>query len=110
MKALFSKSLILYALGILIIEAITGAILSQTVDNLFVLISVLLIEYIILLLILLHVFDKYIKPIKKATKTVDQLVQGNYRARIQHPGSGSIGILSNKIESFAGSLSEQSIN
>ncbi|HLR68436.1 two-component system histidine kinase PnpS [Virgibacillus alimentarius] len=110
MKALFSKSLILYALGILIIEAITGAILSQTVDNLFVLISVLLIEYIILLLILLHVFDKYIKPIKKATKTVDQLVQGNYRARIHHPVNGSIGILSNKINSLARSLSELSIH
>src|SRR5690625_5753120 len=83
MIVLFSKSLLSYAIGILFIVAITGGILSPIVDNFFVLISVLVIEYIIFIIILLHFFDKYIKPIKKASRTVDQLVQGNYQARVR---------------------------
>lgn len=110
MKVLFSKSLFSYAIGILLIVVITGGILSQTVDNLFVLIFVLLIEYIILIVGLLHVFDKYIKPIKKASRTVEQLVQGNYRARMHHPANGNIGDLSEKINILARNLSELSIN
>lgn len=110
MKALFSKSLFSYAIGILLIVAITGAILSPIVDNFWVLISVLVIEYIIFIIILLHFFDKYIKPIKKASRTVDQLVQGNYRARVRHPATGSIGALSTKINALARNLSELSMH
>src|SRR5699024_962671 len=106
MKALFSKSLFSYAIGILFIVAITGGILSPIVDNFFVLISVLVIDYIILL----HFFDKYIKPIKKASRTVDQLVQGNYRARVRHPATGSIGALSTKINALARNLSDLSMH
>src|SRR5690625_2628736 len=107
MKALFSKSLFSYAIGILFIVAITGGILSPIVDNFFVLISVLVIEYIIFIIILLHFFDKYIKPIKKASRTVDQLVQGNYQARVRHPATGSIGALSTKINALARNLSDR---
>src|SRR5690625_4543071 len=110
MKALFSKSLFSYAIGILFIVAITGGILSPIVDNFFVLISVLVIEYIIFIIILLHFFDKYIKPIKKASRTVDQLVQGNYRARVRHSATGSIGVLSTKINALARNLSELSMH
>src|SRR5690625_5274959 len=110
MKALFSKSLFSYAIGILFIVAITGGILSPIVDNFFVLISVLVIEYIIFIIILLHFFDKYIKPIKKASRTVDQLVQGNYRARVRHPATGSIGALSTKINALARNLSDLSMH
>src|SRR5690625_7067517 len=107
MKALFSKSLFSYAIGILFIVAITGGILSPIVDNFFVLISVLVIEYIIFIIILLHFFDKYIKPIKKASRTVDQLVQGNYQARVRHPATGSIGALSTKINALARNLRDR---
>lgn len=110
MKALFSKSLFSYAIGILFIVAITGGILSPIVDNFFVLISVLVIEYIIFIIILLHFFDKYIKPIKKASRTVDQLVQGNYQARVRHPATGSIGALSTKINALARNLSDLSMH
>src|SRR5690625_6115247 len=100
MIVLFSKSLLSYAIGILFIVAITGGILSPIVDNFFVLISVLVIEYIIFIIILLHFFDKYIKPIKKASRTIDQLVQGNYQARLSHPATGSIGGLSTTINAL----------
>src|SRR5690625_3551017 len=110
MKALFSKSLFSYAIGILFIVAITGGILSPIVDNIFVLVSVLVIEYIVFIIILLHFFDKYMKPIKKASRTVDQLVQGNYRARVRHSATGSIGALSTKINALARNLSEVSMH
>jgi two-component system phosphate regulon sensor histidine kinase PhoR len=110
MKRLFSKSLLTYSGGILLLVAATGAVISLSNENIFVLLSVLLIEYIILLIVGLHVFDKYIKPVEKASRTVDQLVEGNYSARIRLPATGGIGELSNKINALARNLSELTIN
>ncbi|MFD2046295.1 two-component system histidine kinase PnpS [Ornithinibacillus salinisoli] len=110
MKALFKRPINYYALGITLLVAITGLVLFQVIDNYIVLISVLLTEYIILIMILLHVYDTYIKPIQKATKTMDQLVKGNFRARMHHPITGSIGALSTKINALARNLSELSIH
>lgn len=110
MKELFTKSLFKYVISIFILVAISGAILSLLVTDYVILIAVLLIEYFILILILLHLFDKYIKPIEKAVDTVTELAEGNYNARVHHPSNGSIGILSNKINSLARNLSELTIN
>ncbi|WP_163970215.1 two-component system histidine kinase PnpS [Oceanobacillus halotolerans] len=110
MKKLFSRALFSYVLGIFVLLIVSGVILNQVVSNYVVLIAVLLTVYIVLLLMLLHVFDKYIKPIKKATKTVGKLVEGNYRARMHHPSYGSIGELSSRINQLARNLSELSIH
>lgn len=110
MKELFTKSLFKYVISIFILVAITGVILGLFVTDYVLLIAVLLIEYFILILILLHLFDKYIKPIEKAVDTVTELAEGNYNARVHHPSNGSIGILSNKINSLARNLSELTIN
>lgn len=110
MRVFFTRSLIPYLIGVLIVLIITGGVLSQFLDNYLVLISVLVIEYIILVLMLLHVFDKYIKPIDKAIHTIDHLVKGNYRARIHHASNGRIGELSRKINALARNLSELSIH
>src|SRR5690606_39031315 len=83
---------------------------SQFTDNLIVVIIVLLTEFIILMMMLHYVFDKYVKPIKKATDTLDELVRGNFRARMHHPVSGSMASLLMKINKLARSLSELSIN
>lgn len=110
MKTLFKKSLLTYVIGVFFLVAIVGAILSLIVTNYVVLIAVLLIMYIIFTLILLQLFDKYIKPIEKTTKVVSELVEGNYRARIHHPSNGSIGVLSNKINTLARNLSKLSVH
>lgn len=110
MRVLFTRSLIPYLIGILIVLAVTGGVLSQFLDNYLVLISVLVIQYIIFVLMLLHVFDKYIKPIDKAILTVNHLVKGNYRARIHLASTGSVGELSRKINALARNLSELSIH
>lgn len=110
MKVLFTRSLFPYLIGDLVIVIITGAILSQVVDNKIVLISVLLIQFIVLTLLLLHLFERYIKPIENAAETVSKLVKGNYRARIHQSGNGSVGVLSNRINALARNLSELSIH
>lgn len=110
MKESFSKLKFAYAFGILIILIIVGAILSLIAEDYIILISVLGILYILLLIILLNAFHKYIKPIQVASKTMGELLKGNYRARVHHPFNGSIGDLSRQINVLARNLSELSIN
>src|SRR5699024_8830651 len=109
MKNLLSKKVIRYLLLLFLILAITGAILFQIVTNIYVLLAVLVIEYIVLVLILFYFLDKYVKPIEKASQTMDKLLKGNYHARIHQQMSGSIGELSTKINSLARNLSELTI-
>src|SRR5690625_966038 len=106
MKNILSKKIIGYSLLIFLILTITGAILFQVVTNIYVLLAVLVIEFIVLVLILFHFFDKYVKPIEKASETMDKLLKGNYHARIHHQMSGSVGELNKKINSLARNLSE----
>ncbi|MFB4166693.1 two-component system histidine kinase PnpS [Virgibacillus sp. JSM 102003] len=109
MKVIFSRPLFAYIMVLLILVFVSGAVLSQLTNEYIILGSILTVEYIILLLIMLHVYDKYMKPIKKASNTIDELVKGNYRARIHHTSSGSAAELSNKINILARNLSEFSI-
>lgn len=110
MKSVFNKAIIAYVIGILILVSGAGGILSLVVTNYIVLISILMITYIILILMMLQIFHKYIKPIEKTSRIVEELVEGNYRARIHHPANGSIGLLSGKINKLARNLSELSVH
>jgi len=110
MKVLFRRPLITYVIGLLAILIIIGSILSQFVSNIYTLISVLVIQFIIFVLVLLHVYDKYVKPIEKSIDTINHLVKGNYRARMHHPTNGISGELSRKVNALARSLSELSIH
>lgn len=109
MRALFSKPVLSYMIGLFILVGLTGGILSLVIDDYIILITVLMIQFIVLIIFVMHIFDKYVRPIQKSIKTVDELVKGNYRARIHHPFNGSIGELSNKINTLARSLSELAI-
>lgn len=109
MRSIFSKPLIAYVIGILLAVLLTGAVISQLTSEYIILFSVLLIEFIVLVLMLLHVFEKYMKPVRKATKTVNELVKGNYSARVHHAVNGSVGELHNKINILARNLSELTI-
>src|SRR5690625_3526317 len=109
MKTLFRKPVFSYAILIFIIFSAAGLILTSTVENYFVLIAVLLTVFIIFLILLIHLYDTYIKPVQKATKTVDEIVKGNYRARFHHPKDDSMGNLSNKINALGRNLGELSM-
>lgn len=109
MRYIFKKPLITYVIGILFLNLLTGAVISQITSVYIILFAVLLVEFVVLVLMLLHVFEKYMKPVRKATKTVSELVKGNYRARVHHPANGSVGELNNKINILARNLSELTI-
>ncbi|MFD1362232.1 two-component system histidine kinase PnpS [Lentibacillus salinarum] len=106
MKPLLTKPLLPYHASLFLLMTLTGFALSTLVDEYIILISILVVEYVILLIILLHVYDKYMKPIRKTSQTVDELVKGNYRARVHHSAGGSIGELNNKLNVLARNLSE----
>ncbi|GAB3806766.1 two-component system histidine kinase PnpS [Virgibacillus kimchii] len=108
MKTLFKKPVFSYVILIFLIFSAAGLVLSRSVDNYFVLIAVLLTVFIIFLILLIHFYDTYIKPVQKATKTVDEIVKGNYRARFHHPRDDSVGNLSNKINALGRNLRELS--
>src|SRR5690625_5467153 len=109
MKSMFNKSIITYVIGIFILVAAVGGIISLVVTNYIALISTLLIMYIVLILIMLQIFHKYIKPIEKTSRIVTELVEGNFRARIHHPANGSIVLLSGQINKLARNLSDRSV-
>lgn len=110
MRFLSLKPVLRYALIILFIVVSTGIVFSFFMSNYIVLFLVLLTEFIVLMMMLHYVFDKYVKPIQKATNTLDELVKGNFRARMHHPVSGSMASLLMQINKLARSLSELSIN
>src|SRR5690625_1205337 len=109
MNRLASKKIIGHCLLIFTIVCLTGVILFPFTKNVFILITVLIIEYVVLLIILFYFYSKYVKPIDKATSTMEKLLKGNYHARIHHQMNGSIGELSLKINELARSLSELKI-
>jgi len=109
MKITLSKKIMGYLLIIFIVLSLSGFILAQVVTNIYVLISVLVITFIIFAVMLFHFFDKYIKPIEKASWTMDKLLQGNYYARVNQEMNGTIGELSGKINTLAKNLSKLTI-
>src|SRR5690625_1421237 len=101
MKSLLSKSLLSYVLSIFLLVFITGCLLSQIVDNYIFLISILIMEFIVMVIILLHIFENYIKPIQVATKTITKLVDGNYWSRFHYKSNGMSAVLGNEINKLA---------
>ncbi|NBJ68984.1 MULTISPECIES: two-component system histidine kinase PnpS [Clostridia] len=109
MRFLFEKPIFGYTIGIFLVVSVTGILLSVLIGDYLVIASVLVIQFIILFLFLLHLYESVIKPVKKATKTVGEIVKGNYRARFHHPSTDSIGQLSTKINALARNLNELTI-
>ncbi|GGJ96982.1 hypothetical protein GCM10007063_19250 [Lentibacillus kapialis] len=106
MLPLFKKPLLAYHAGLFILVVVTGIAAAQLTSEYIILGSILFVEYFILLVIMLHVYDKFMKPIKKTSHTVDELLKGNYRVRIHHSASGRIAELNNKLNALARNLSE----
>jgi two-component system, OmpR family, phosphate regulon sensor histidine kinase PhoR len=99
-----------FAIILVITLAVTGIVLSQFTNNLFVLLLVLLSEFVVFISMLHFMYEKYMRPIEKATTTLEELVKGNFRARMHHPVTGSMATLLMKINALARSLSDLSIH
>lgn len=110
MKVILEKPLRNYAIGLLLLTLVMGVFLLKAGADLFMLIPVIVIQYIVLIVILLHLSERFIRPLDKAIETVGKLVAGNYRARIHQPSWGRMNDLSNNVNSLARNLSELSIH
>ncbi|TMN22714.1 two-component system histidine kinase PnpS [Lentibacillus cibarius] len=64
---------------------------------------------IIFLILIVNLFDKYIKPVRSATRVADELVKGNYRVRTYVSPYGEAGKLSNSVNELARNLQEMTI-
>ena len=95
-------------LGLFFLTIVMGFILWTTHGNLILFLAALIIEFILVTILLIHVFEKYVKPIDKIIETVDEFVEGNFLARVQQQADGKLGILSNKINILARNLSDLS--
>ena len=109
MKDLFSKALLPYVTVIIISLLAIGLIVWQSDGHPLMLVALLLIEAIILLIILSLLFNKYVKPIQKATSTVNEIANGNYNVRFHSSASEEIAELCTKINSLARNMSEISM-
>lgn len=109
MKPLFKKPLSLYLIGTLIFLLLFGVVMSTITDEYILLFAMLIIEFIIISMVMLHVYNKYLKPIRKGVRTVEKLVQGNYSVRIRDAAQGMVGELHQNINQLARNLSELSI-
>lgn len=106
MKGIFSRPISSYVITITISLLIVGLILGQIVNEPYILIAVLLFEFIFLLILLSLIHTKYIVPIQKATKTIDAIIAGNYHARFYNTSSDEMQNFSSKINQLARDMSE----
>lgn len=109
MKKLLSREMLKYVATITVTMLAIGIILSPIVGDIVLLIAVLTIAYVVLMLMLLYFYDRYVKPIQDTSKVVHELVKGNYQARVKTTVPGRLGELNQKLNRLGRNLSELSI-
>ncbi len=93
---------VFFLIGLVVVPFTTGD------DQLFVLFS-LLIGYIVVLILMYHMYENYVKPIRAAINVTDELVKGNYNVRTYVKPSGEAQQLSNQLNMLARNLQEMAI-
>ncbi|HIS27833.1 MAG TPA: PAS domain S-box protein [Candidatus Avamphibacillus intestinigallinarum] len=110
MRAIFKQPLRNYVIGLFMLISIMGIILWTTHSNIILFGATLGVLFIIIVLIFMHVLDKYVKPLDPIIETVHEMVQGHYVTRVQQQASGKAGELSKEINILAQNLNELSTN
>lgn len=108
MKLIFRKPLRNYVIGLFLLTIAMGIILWKTHGDLILFVAALIVEFILVTILLMNVFEKYVKPLDKVIETVDEFVNGNFLARVRQQAEGKAGELSNKINILARNLSDLS--
>lgn len=106
MKDLFKRPLHRFTFIFLILGILTAGVLLSVYENYFVVIAVVLINYIAILISIQTIYTTYIKPINKANKAIGKIASGNYHARFHHSANNIIGDLSTQINSLSRNLRE----
>ncbi|WP_077621190.1 two-component system histidine kinase PnpS [Sediminibacillus massiliensis] len=102
------RPFISYLLVVIFIMAAMGAILIPLLSPMERVIGILTISgsLIVFLVLIVNIFEKYIKPVQSSAMVADELVKGNYKARTYVSYFGEAGRLSNSINKLASSLQE----
>ncbi|UFT98003.1 ATP-binding protein [Radiobacillus kanasensis] len=64
---------------------------------------------VVFFVLMYHIYDKYIKPVRSAAQVAEQLVNGNYKARTYETFFGDAGKLTTAVNILARSLQEMSL-
>lgn len=110
MRAILKQPLRNYVIGLFVLSIVMGIILWTTRSDMILFGATLGVHFIIVVLILMHVFDMYVKPLDRIIKTVHEMVKGHYVTRVQQGASGKAGELSKQINILAQNLNELSTN
>ncbi|SES07694.1 two-component system, OmpR family, phosphate regulon sensor histidine kinase PhoR [Gracilibacillus ureilyticus] len=89
-------------IGIVVVPFTTG-------DDRFFVIFALAIGYIIVLVLMYHLFENYVKPIRASINVTNELVKGNYNVRTYVKPAGEAQQLSELINQLARNLQEMYI-
>lgn len=105
MKVLFSVPIRPYMFAVLFTFIVMGVILFQAADVPFIMIVVLFFGFIIVQIIIFLLYTNYVKPVQKATNTIDEFIKGNFNARFHNSSNEAIEELSYKINTLARNMS-----
>lgn len=106
MRDLFKRPLNKFTFIFLLLAILTAGVLLSVYENYFIVIAVVLINYIAILISIQTIYTSYIKPINKANKAIGQIASGNYHARFHHSANNIVGDLSTQINTLSRNLRE----
>lgn len=102
------RSFVAYTIIITCIFLLMSVLLLPLVEgsDRVVVILILVGSYFVFCVILYQLFINYIKPVKSATKVMDELVKGNYQVRAYEDYNRDVGTLANSINQLARNLQD----
>ncbi|MCT1575594.1 ATP-binding protein [Oceanobacillus kimchii] len=109
MKVIFSRTLLPSMIITILSLLLTGWLIVQAESNWIMVVAVLIVQFMIISILFIQFYNRYTRPIGKATKTVDRLIEGNYSARFYNGNSPEMEELSVKINTLARNMSEIAI-
>ncbi|MFD1067421.1 two-component system histidine kinase PnpS [Oceanobacillus locisalsi] len=109
MHILFSKPLFPNILGITVVLILSGWLMVQAQGNWIFIIAIILVEFLVISIIFMQFYNKYARPLNKASKTVNEMIKGNYSARFNNSNSKEMEQLSKNINKLARNMNEITI-
>lgn len=109
MKGFIPKPIISYTVNLLFILIIIGFIMSSFVDNVIFLVAVFIILFVLISILFNRLYMEYIRPINKASETIEEIIKGNYQARFHATNNQTLGLLSDNINRLARDLTDFSL-
>ncbi|MDX8046689.1 ATP-binding protein [Gracilibacillus sp. S3-1-1] len=104
---LFYRYILMMASVFVLIGIIVLPLVEE--EELFFVLIALIIGFFVLIVLIYHMFENYVRPIRSSINVANELVKGNYNARTYVKPQGEAQQLSNAINVLARNLQEMSI-